>query len=137
MKRPFGEIGSSGIKRRRRNSDENRIVGLPPNVAKVRHRRVRCECVRVCVLGSVFVCIGICLCVLVSVLGSVCVCWGLSVYVFGCVCTGDCLAVCVCVCVVGFVWLCVYRYECVDVCVYGGVCVYWDLFSCVCVDIFI
>ncbi|MPC63461.1 Lysine-specific demethylase 2B [Portunus trituberculatus] len=58
VKRPLGENANSGIKRRRRNSDENRIVGLPPNVAKVRHRRVRCECFGcVCVCGYVCVCL--------------------------------------------------------------------------------
>ncbi|XP_042220286.1 uncharacterized protein LOC121865035 isoform X3 [Homarus americanus] len=43
IKRPLGEHTGGGLKRRRRNSDENRIVGLPPNVAKIRHRRVRCK----------------------------------------------------------------------------------------------
>ncbi|XP_071513076.1 lysine-specific demethylase 2A-like isoform X3 [Panulirus ornatus] len=48
IKRPLGENTGGGIKRRRRNSDENRIVGLPPNAAKVRHRRVRCKLCESC-----------------------------------------------------------------------------------------
>ncbi|XP_045134294.1 lysine-specific demethylase 2A-like [Portunus trituberculatus] len=60
VKRPLGENANSGIKRRRRNSDENRIVGLPPNVAKVRHRRVRCKLCESCLREDCRKC-GFCL----------------------------------------------------------------------------
>ncbi|XP_069937749.1 lysine-specific demethylase 2B-like [Cherax quadricarinatus] len=60
VKRPLGENTGGGIKRRRRNSDENRIVGLPPNAAKVRHRRVRCKLCESCLREDCKKC-GFCL----------------------------------------------------------------------------
>lgn len=43
VKRPLGDPTAGATKRRRRNSDENKVVRLPPNAAKIRHRRVRCR----------------------------------------------------------------------------------------------
>nr|XP_027219721.1 jmjC domain-containing histone demethylation protein 1-like [Penaeus vannamei] len=43
VKRPLGDPTAGATKRRRRNSDENKVVRLPPNAAKIRHRRVRCK----------------------------------------------------------------------------------------------
>ncbi|XP_066957915.1 lysine-specific demethylase 2A-like isoform X3 [Macrobrachium rosenbergii] len=47
-KRPLTETTAGTIKKRRRNSDENRVVGYPPNVSKIRHRRVRCKLCEPC-----------------------------------------------------------------------------------------
>ncbi|XP_047483967.1 uncharacterized protein LOC125035795 isoform X2 [Penaeus chinensis] len=43
VKRPISDPTAGATKRRRRNSDENKVVRLPPNAAKIRHRRVRCK----------------------------------------------------------------------------------------------
>lgn len=47
-KRPLTESTPGAIKKKRRNSDENRIIGFPPNVSKIRHRRVRCKLCEPC-----------------------------------------------------------------------------------------
>ncbi|XP_042885733.1 lysine-specific demethylase 2A-like [Penaeus japonicus] len=48
VKRPLTDPAGAMTKRRRRNSDENKVVRLPPNAAKIRHRRVRCKLCESC-----------------------------------------------------------------------------------------
>ncbi|XP_068245730.1 lysine-specific demethylase 2A-like isoform X2 [Palaemon carinicauda] len=47
-KRPLTESTPGTIRKRRRNSDDVRVVGFPPNVSKIRHRRVRCKLCEPC-----------------------------------------------------------------------------------------